>query len=336
MIGMRNHGGMCLRSVGRWMVPAALLVIIVGCGSESATTGETTQQAKLNATCYPQAEVLLDGKSIGKTPIKDHALVTGSHTLEFRRDGFVTGVHAVPEGAGANVDMKLAVEDPKNPDALQALAEDLEIEMSGLEETENFRSGGRKPPVQILYPRGNMRPKDLDQFRIDVTADFELGGAIRFKVRTKTLFEMVFSPDEFETTLGIPDEVSSGAKPGDTVTWGYFPVKGRPVTATFKIVKPDARLDRRMKLLEERLQNQNEIVAAQLRAQLLLNKRFFYAAWRDARNVFRIAESAPQACAIMQAALRGMKLHKSALWTDVSGAVRRLPSRWRRGGVRRR
>ncbi len=322
------------------MVPAALLVIIVGCGSESkpaATTGgETTQEAKLNATCYPQAEVLLDGKSIGKTPIKDHAIKPGSQKLEFIREGFVTGVHPVPAGATATVDMTLKVKDPKDPAALQALAGDLGIEMSTLEEDERFRSGGKKPAIQILYPRGSMRASDLDDYRIDVTEDFEPGGMLRFKVRAKVIFEMVFNPEEFETTATIPDKVSSQIKAGDKVTWGYYPVKGRAIVATFTLLKRDRRLERRIELLEKRLENQRPIVQDQMRAQLLLNKRLYYPAWKKARKVFVSTELAPQAHAIMQSALRGMKLHKSALWIEVQESARRLPSRWRGGAARGR
>lgn len=107
-------------------------------------------------------------------------------------------------------------------------------------------------------------------------------------------------------------------KAGETVTWGYFPAKGKPVTAQFTVVKEDPRLLERIAKMEKRVGDGDAYLVTTMRAQLYLNARLYYAAYAEAQRALQFGtEDATQAFAIIQASLRAMKLHKTALWADL-------------------
>jgi hypothetical protein len=211
---------------------------------------------------------------------------------------------------------------PASPDAaapltVASLAQELKIELTPFEEFERFRGGDDAPEVQLLYPREDVRAEDLDEFRVDVSSAFEPGGKLEFRQGKEVLFSSDFAPEDFTTSEEIPAEVRS-AKPGQAVTWGYFPEKGKPVTAQFTIVKEDPRLLEQIAKLEERVGTADSYLFTAMRAQLYLNKRLYYAAYKEAQQaLLRGSEDATQAFAVIQASLRAMKLHKSALWADL-------------------
>ncbi len=279
----------------------------------------------------------LDGNLVGTTPVAGLEVTPGKHAVTLRRDGFEDRVVDVDLVAGEErrLDEKLRAKDAVDPAVVATLAKELEIELTGPTPKEQYR--GRKQKVVVaLYPRQDVRRYDLDQYRIDVTSDFEPGGTVQFRLGKKVLHEAPFEPEEFETVQPIPAAVVSAAKAGKTITWGYYPKKGRAVTATFAVVKEDPTLIRRLQQVEEKLAGQSPLLVGQMQAQLLLNKRLYYAAFRKARWVAQHAERAPQAYSIMQAALRQMKLHKTRLWMEAEGPAGGRKSPYRAGlGARR-
>jgi hypothetical protein len=317
-----------------WFSTRILLgfAVVVGgvgaCASSSKPEGGSTsdsQPAALTVRSFTRADVLLDGEPVGTTPVSDLEVKAGAHELKIRREGFREVSHRLDLAPAEEraVDDTLVAEDPGDPEALGVLAGELGLSLAESEQLERYRGRKKAGAVTALYPRRDMRLKDLDQYRIDVTADFEPGGTLEFRLGKTVLHREPFEPTTFETISRIPDSVRSALKGGKTVTWGYYPDKGRPVTAKFTIVKRDLRLQKRLDWIEKRLRDQHPLVRAQMRAQVYLDKRLYYAAYREASFVAAESEWAPQAYAIMQAALRQMKLHKSALWVETSGPGRR-------------
>ena len=205
----------------------------------------------------------------------------------------------------------------EQPLTLASAAKELGIEFAQLEEVERYRSAKKRKAVQVLFPRGDLRFTDLDIYRVDVTSDFAGGGKLEFRVGKKTVFSQAFEPDKFETTAEIPHDVRAALKEGANVTWGIYTPKGRAVTGKFKIVKESSKLQRRLDKLEKKFAGAADYILTALRAQLLLDSRLYYAAYRAARRASRMGGEDPQPYAIMQAALRRLKLHRTALYTDV-------------------
>ena len=221
--------------------------------------------------------------------------------------------------------------DATDPDKLAELAKAIDLEeVTGFEETARHRGTSDAAAVWVLYPRGTLLTGDIGEFRIDVGEEFETPGKLEFRRGTKVLYSAAFDPEELITRATIPDAVreSVTAKAG-VVTWGFYPDKGKAITAKFTVKKRDSSLDRRLASLEKRLVGQPPVVQTQLRAQLLLNKKYYYAAWKAAAAAAEEAESAPQAVAIMQAALGRMKLNKTPLWAEAQALADAVPQRLR-------
>lgn len=318
------------------------LAVLAACASETQTDPlpAQTQPARLAVVAFPAAEVSLDGKLVGTTPVAGLEVTPGKHAVTLRRDGFEDLVLDVDlaEGEERRLDEKLKAKDAADPAIVAVLAKELGIELTEPAPKEQYRGGSKQKAVIALYPRRDVRRYDLDQYRIDVTSDFKPGGTVQFRLGKKVLHEAPFEPEEFETVQPMPAAVVSAVKEGKTVTWGYYPKKGRPVTATFAVVKEDPRLVRRLQQVEEKLEGQDPLLLGQMQAQMLLNKRLYYAAFRKARWVAERAEwPPPHAYSIMQAALRQMKLHKTRLWMEADGPSkgRRSPYRAGLGAARR-
>jgi len=294
-----------------WWMLLSLALLFPAC-SESKTAPEAPAPVTLSVASAPAGELVVDGEPVGRTPVENLELAPGRHELVIRREGFADWTKTVdlPEAEALRLDARLIVADPTDPAALAALAEELELEAVEPVESETMRSGGKAPPVLAVYPRGTLLDTDLDEFRVDVTEEFEPGGKIEFRMGRDVLFSMPFDPESFATVLDVPE-------------------KGRPVTAKFKVRTMDSQRKRRVEKLDERTERQPELLRDQMRAQLWLNKRLYYAAYRDARSVVRRAQSAPESLVIMQAALRRLDLEDTALWAEIEDQVERLPSRWR-------
>ncbi len=310
--------------------PAASGTIPTG-STPTGTEPAKTQASTLSITSSPDGEALVDGKVVGTTPIENLAAEPGERAITIRRKGFTEWTQTVSVGPGdtSAVAANLVIADPTDPEALAAMAASLEIEPVEVEAEETLRSAGAKKAVIPVFPRGDMRTSDLDQFRIDVTEEFEPSGKLEFRIGKKVVHSEVFDPESFATTRPFPDTVVAAMTPGKTVTWGYYPEKGKPVVTKFKIQKRNRQLERRLEKLEKRMEGQSELVRDQMMAQLWLNKRLYYAAYRGAASVVNRAEHAPQSLTIMQCALRRMKLEGSAAWTEIEDKVSRLPSRFR-------
>ncbi len=64
-----------------------------------------------------------------------------------------------------------------------------------------------------------------------------------------------------------------------------------------------------------------EKILASLKAQVFLDNKLYYAAYREAWAVIRTGQAPVEACAIVQASVRSMGLKKTPLWDAVQEAA---------------
>ncbi len=309
----------------RWMpltaAAAALLVAVLLWGRRAAT---------LEVGSYPPAQVAVDGEERGETPLRLE-LPPGKHTLVLRTGGFSPQSREIELDAGQRrtLDLVLIAENPSDPEALAKLAKGFELAMANLDEMERHRGAGDDAGVLPLFPRGEVRLEDLHSYRIDVGPAFEAAGTLEWTVGGATVHSAPFDPEKLETVAEIPAEVKAALKRGSRASWGFVPAgKGKKTVTEFEVVEPD--LDRRMEAIAKRLKDQPPIVLQHMRAQVYLDKGLHCAAMHEARDILGKVERSEHACAILQAALRAMKLTESPLWDDLQGRAAALPRKDRR------
>ena len=107
-------------------------------------------------------------------------------------------------------------------------------------------------------------------------------------------------------------------QPGLTIRWG-FP----PHLAEFRIMKSRA-IVTRIKKMGPLLAKQDPALVATLRANRYLASHLYYPAYREAEDALA-AKPTAHACAVMQAALRGMGLENSKAADDLEERIAELP-----------
>ena len=240
------------------------------------------------------------------------------------------------EGEARTIEALLAPEDPTDPDALRQLAEAFDIRSETWEAMELQRGGADDDWIAILLPRGDVRVEDLGEFQLQIGGAFEQSGAIVFTKESTELFRKEVDegwPEQLETTEALPQEVLDELRLGAKITWGFHPVDGKPVTATFHVVARD--LGKRLAGIDERLAGQDPLVARQLKAQLYLSKGLATAAYREARAIVDETSDAVDAYAVMRGALQKMGLKDSPLWLDLARRTVDLPAKRAKRGERR-
>ena len=312
-----------------------LLSLAVACGGEKDETSSSGgESGKLVIASIPAAEVWIGGKSVGTSPI-EHEIGAGSHEITLKTDGFADTKTTVEVASGKTVSIEpvLKANDPTDPVALSKIAKAMEFEEFSEFEPEMRHRGSKDDAFVVpLYPRGNVRVSDLSDYRIDVGEAFEGAGKLVFKRGSTVLHEAAFDPEDLSTTAPMPQAVIDALKKGATVTWGFYPEKGKSKTAKFKVVGEDSRLQKRVAKLEKRMADQPEVLVCQMRAQLFLNKRLYLAAYREGLRAVSMQKGSgvpSQALAVMQNAVRRMDLKDTPLWDEVQGDVEKLSAKIR-------
>jgi len=312
-VARRNAAPITIAAVALIAVTATLLL-------------QPPDPAQLTIACVPAAEVFVGETARGTTPVNIE-LEPGSHTVSLRRDGWET--RRLPlrlkEGENRSIDMLLAPSDPTDPAAIDELAAAFELKMERWEALERHRGGWDEAAVLIGFPRGNVRMEDLANFSFRLGEDFEDEGAIVFRKGSKELYRKTLDddwPENLNTSAAIPKEVLDALKKGTKITWGFYPKKGKPVTASFRVVNP--KIDKRIAGIEKRLEGKDPLLARQLKAQLYLSKGLACAAYEEASAIVEAEPNAVKAYAVMRGALQKMDLKGSPAWSDLANRSSRL------------
>ena len=256
-----------------WMGALALALVVAGCGQ--ATDGAAT----LEVSSVPQGEVFVNGVSQG-TDAGTIALSAGEHTIEVKRDGFVSYTETVTAAAGSTLtrEVTLAARDPSDPLVIAALAESEGVDLAPFVKPEVHRGSRDKRAVAVLlWPAKDVRKAGLVNYAIEADETYEGDAALEFRHGRKVLYREAFNPESVTTIRPIPAEVLEHIKVGRKITWGlYFEDSRRPVKTSFKIVqrpKAERQLDR---LADSRhMQRQPQITREIMAATVLENNRLY-------------------------------------------------------------
>jgi len=275
--------------------------------------------ATLTISTFPVAEVILDNKSLGKTPIET-SVRPGDYTLVLRSEGFedyVSDVHLKPGGT-ASFDKDL-VANPDDPRAREILAERYGLQVAQLVAMQRTRGGAEDDWIEALYPRGDVRIADLDDLRIDIGAAWEATGKLEIRVRGVAVWSADFVPDKLTTVVPLPEEAKMALRPGDAFEWGFYPDEGDATTARCRLVAEPEGIAK----LEENLAGQDPSLVALLRAGMLLKDGLDLAAYREAERLADAGKFGTDPLAIMQQAAQRMALEETSVWQDLIQRVDR-------------
>ena len=284
----------------------------------------STRAATLRVDCYPSAEVLVDGERRGLTP-QELELSPGEHELTLRTSGFVASSERLDLRAGETHTLRIVLiaDDPDNPEALRKLARKFEFAIASLDRSARKRGTPTENKAVPSLPRGLVRSTINLEIRVDVGSEFEAEGTLEFFADGKRIHTQAFEPDSLTTTLPLPAAVRTAAA-GHEIEWGFYP-KGSSAahsTTTFRMAADD--LEAQIQEMAKALGKQDPRLIANMRANLFLKHELFHAAYREATASLKQGPLSEHACAILQAALRGMRLEGSPLWNEMYSYVDRL------------
>jgi hypothetical protein len=294
----------------RWKQFAIAAAVLLGLGYIYSTWPAT-----LVVHTYPAAEVLVDGRSLGTTPLKT-SVRPGSRELLLRSPGFRDDVRelSLKPGGSASVERILIASNPEDPKAVELLAKRYELAMAEFTVAMERTRGGDDDGILPLYPRGDVRLEDLAELRIDIGPEWAGKGTLEVRRRGESgaLFSAQFAPDRLSTVAPVP-EAAKSLKPGDEFEWGFYPEKGDPVIATCRIRAPPRTLEE----LDQDLAEQDATLRAILRANCLLKEGLLLAAYLEASRIADEGRQLERSYAVMQRALEGMGLSHSPLWLEL-------------------
>jgi hypothetical protein len=276
--------------------------------------------ATLSVRTYPVAQVLLDGESLGTTPL-EASVRPGRRRLVLRSKGFKDVEREVKLAAGgtSSVDIAVLVADGSDPHAQEVLAGKYGFEPLTLAAVPSQTRGvERDDKVHPLYPAGKVRAEDLTDLRIDIGRDWDAKGNLEVRAGDKTVFSAPFDPKDSRTVLPVPDAAKAALKPGDEFEWGFYPEKGDPTVSKCKVVADSDAAKR----IETDLAGQEPSQVAMLRAKQFLKEGLYLAAYREASRLAEAGKFGTEPLAVMQRAVAGMKLTDTPLEEEINEKVR--------------
>jgi len=195
--------------------------------------------ATLHILPVPHADVYLDGERLGRSPIREHRLASGSHELRARRKGFAEDTRRIEVEAGGSIvyDPALRALDENDPEVWVALAE-----ITGIRITppsfSTSRGGEEPPPTAVaLTPRGTARLGDLERVRFELNAPVR--GALVFETADgKTIHTEPLEAGAGAVERPMPEAVRRAAGVGLAVRWGVVLATGEKFLAPVQVA-PD-------------------------------------------------------------------------------------------------
>jgi hypothetical protein len=305
--------------VAAGVVGVVLAGFLAGCGEPANEAGSAT----LQAVSVPPAEVWLDGKSAGTTPL-DLTVSAGSHEVLFRQVGFEDRSEQVSLAAGGSqtVEATLVPRDPSDRAALELLAASVGITVEPVTAPELHRGASEPADVVLVWPRGDIRKEGLATWRVDISPAFEGAGRIEFRKGKTVLRTEPFDPQTLVTVGEIPTEVVEALKAGDTVTWGIWPEEGKPFTAQFEVVNKPQAGKRLLDMDRDRhIQRQPPLVQEMLKAEVLQSYRLYSEALVKFLEIKATDRDSSLPNRGIVACLRRMDLEESPLYLEAASRV---------------
>ena len=272
-------------------------------------------------------DVSVDGVARGATPLV-LTLPAGDHSVTIGAPGFVESRRTVSLDGGreTRLEARPRIADPDDPAALSRLGS--EFGLSFAAEDRLAISRGYGDSMEMLLPRGDVRLEDLTTYRTVANEEwFDVPGTIEFRRGKEVLYAV---PYELKNMLpevtSFPVAARAALKPGDVVTWGFFPTKPerrhRPVLATFRLVDVD--LSTKLRDLAVRLADQPVALMPVFRAKYLMGKGLYTAAIAEIEGATAKDANAARAWAVELQCLSHVGLETSWMRDDVDRKIDRL------------
>ena len=296
--------------------------LIAGCGGHEAVG--TRAVGTVNLASLPAAEVWVDGKASGATPMAV-SLAEGKHEIVLKQSGFLEHRETldIASGAIARVDASLDPIDVTDTDTVRQIASAFGVTVDPTSAPELHRGGATEQGVALLFPRNDVRKEGLSTFRCDVTPAYDGTGWIEFHKGKTVLSRQRFEPDTLVTTAKIPVSVMRALKTGDTVTWGIFYEDGRrAVTAKFEVVSKPAAAKKLLEIESDtRLAHQPLVLRLQVAAEALQNYRLYSEALMKLLESRATDKESTLPYSGIVSCLRRLDLEDTALYTESAGKV---------------
>jgi hypothetical protein len=123
----------------------------------------------------------------------------------------------------------------------------------------------------------------------------------------------------------VPASVREAVRPGDVLTWGWWPEGAPPVTLEVTVVD-EREVTEAIRPLTARLANQRAEVRSHLLAQRYFEKRLFTAAYHEARRLADADPSDVRAWTLMERALARAGAAESRRAASIRDRVRNAPA----------
>jgi hypothetical protein len=203
--------------VGAVALIVGLALMLGACGSKASVTG-TTETAQVTFQSEPVAEVWIDGKASGSTPLVV-PLKAGTHEVSLKRAGFTDLTETVTVKAGTDITLDGALPVAGSDEsALRRLIAMVGEKHEPLAKPTTHRGVGSA--VTLYYPMGDVRREGLSTYRIEVDPSYDYEGYIEFRKGSKVLHREKFEPETMITEKALPAEVLEAARSGADLTWG--------------------------------------------------------------------------------------------------------------------
>ncbi|MFO0934497.1 MAG: serine/threonine-protein kinase [Planctomycetota bacterium] len=273
------------------------------------------------------ADVFVDGVTVGRLtegrPL-DVALAPGEHRVQlvgraFRTDEEVVRIRPMADKTYTVMAPMLKVTDVDDPAVMQEFSRFLRLDWRRWTQLERSRAMASGPAA--FLPRGDVRVEDLDVVEVYVPAGYvSEAKLVVFFARdgVDLVAPLAFPPDAALDELmapqaqgaivpfPVPEAVRAALKPGDVLTWGLRPARGRgPATVSTRaqVVASDAAPA--LADLDRQLAGQPAALAAVFRSRYLRERGLHTAAARAVLASVPAAERGFYAWLALHDALRG-------------------------------
>ncbi len=158
--------------------------------------------------------------------------------------------------------------DATDADTLRTLSNAMSLYPKGPTLPPGVRSAPGDPPaIDLIFPRGDVRPEDLERLAI-LLEDATEGATLEFRRGPEILASSAFASDSRWVYQAIPPAVVAAARTGDRIVWGVYPKAGArtaPVVAEIRIVDtdPSTELERIDSIIDERSEGLRHVFRAE-------------------------------------------------------------------------
>ncbi len=288
------------------------LLLAGGCSDTRPKGNAPAGTATLEISTIPPAEIWVDGEARGLAPVTLE-IASGPREIRAHLGGFEDHLETVDlaDGERASRAWILVARDAEDREVVQLLADAHDIWIEPLPAVAPHRGDDDATKPSAVYPRGDVRPADLREYRIDFPSNVSGAGVVRFQKGDASFFEETQTvPETGALVRSLPADIATNLAVGDKVTWGFHPEQGEPITATFSVVDKD--VSAVLAAVKKGLASQPKAAVTHIIAQVYTDAGLHYAAHQFASQAIRGGQAGLRPWAVVLDSLTKMGAPKHA------------------------